>query len=438
MSTRYGLLLSSALLALSPLASAGAADTPTDESVDAGQTGWMQGFPPPENRTIRFTDDDYFAPPKLGWTVCHFRELMPTAGVDNGTAGARTLPQALDEGVGDVSFTPTGSDDEMTFDDAFAVNHSDGVLVMHKGEVVYERYAGCLDENTLHGVMSVTKSITGLVGETLVAEGTLDDQTPVRDVIPELADSAFGDATVREVMDMTTALDYSEDYSDPDADVWTYAQAGSPLPPPDDYDGPRSYFEFLQTVAKDDQYAHGEAFGYRTVNADALGWLIARSTGQSVADWLAERVWSRLGTEREAFYTVDSIGTPFAGGGFNATLRDVGRLGQLVLNDGRLDGEQILPAEAIDSIRQGGSQQAFAKAGYDGLKDWSYHSMWWVSHNDHGAFAARGVHGQTIWIDPAADMVIVRLASHPKAANAASDATSLPAYRAVADYLMER
>ncbi|SHM18960.1 serine hydrolase domain-containing protein [Vreelandella subglaciescola] len=441
MSTRYGLLLSSALLMLSPLAaaqSADTADTKADASADAGPDGWMQGFPPPENRTIRFTDDDYFAPPKLGWTVCHFRELMPTAGVDNGTAGARELPQALDDGIGDVTFQPTGSDDRMTFDEAFDVNHSDGVLVMHHGEVVYERYAGCLDENTLHGVMSVTKSITGLVGETLVAEGTLDDQALVRDVIPELADSAFGDARVREVMDMTTALDYSEDYSDPDADVWTYAKAGSPLPPPDDYDGPRSYFEFLQTVEKDDQYAHGEAFGYRTVNADALGWLIARSAGQSVADWLAERVWSRLGTEREAFYTVDSIGTPFAGGGFNATLRDVGRLGQLVLDRGELDGEQVLPAEAIDSIRQGGDPDVFAKAGYDGLKGWSYHSMWWVSHDDHGAFAARGVHGQTIWIDPEADMVIVRLASHPKAANAASDATSLPAYRAVGDYLMAR
>lgn len=86
MSTRYGLLLSSALLMLSPLASADATDTQADSSADVEQNGWMQGFPPPENRTIRFTDDDYFAPPKLGWTVCHFRELMPTAGVDNGTA----------------------------------------------------------------------------------------------------------------------------------------------------------------------------------------------------------------------------------------------------------------------------------------------------------------------------------------------------------------
>jgi CubicO group peptidase (beta-lactamase class C family) len=268
----------------------------------------------------------------------------------------------------------------------------------------------------------------------LVAEGTLDETARVGALIPELKDSAFGDATVRQVMDMTTALDYSEDYADPNAEVWTYAKAGSPLPKPEGYTGPRTYFEFLQTVKKNG--THGEAFGYKTVNADALGWLIARATGTSVADLLSERIWSRLGTEREAFYTVDSIGTPFAGGGFNATLRDTARLGQLMLNDGRWGNEQVVPPAALDSIRHGGKRDTFARAGYTLLPGWSYGSMWWISNDDHGAYAARGVHGQTIWIDPAADMVIVRFASNPVAANAASDPTSLPAYRAVAEHLM--
>ncbi|MDT8880824.1 serine hydrolase [Halomonas saccharevitans] len=406
-----------------------AQQAPTDAT-----SGWMQGFPPPEERTIRFTDDDYFAGDKLRWTVCHFRELMPTAGVRNGTGAARPLPYALDPAIEEVSFQPTDGDAPMTWGEAFEVNRSDGLLVLHRGRVVYERYAGCLDETTLHGVMSVTKSITGLIGESLVAEGTLDESALVGELVPELADSAFGDATLRQVLDMTTALDYSEDYADPEADVWTYARAGSPLPPPSDYTGPRSYFAFLETVEKAGE--HGEAFGYRTINSDALGWIIARATGQSVADWLAEHVWSRLGTEREAFYTVDSIGTPFAGGGFNATLRDLGRLGQLILDEGRLDGEEVLPAAAIARLREGGSKAAFAKAGYAALDGWSYRGMWWVSHDDHGAFAARGVHGQTIWIDPTAEMVIVRLASHPVAANAATDPTSLPAYRALAAYLM--
>lgn len=400
---------------------------------DPETMGWMQGFPPPADKAIRFTDPDYFAFPKLRWTVCHFRELMPSVAVMNGTGAASELAQARDPAIDEVSFTPTGADEPMTWDAAFDANYTDGIIVMHHGSVVYERYDGCLDQTTLHGAMSVTKSLTGLLGEILVAEGKLDAQAIVGDLIPELQGSAFGDATVRQVMDMTTALDYSEDYADPDAEVWTYAEAGSPLPKPEGYDGPRSYFEFLETVEKDG--THGEAFGYKTVNADALGWLIARASGSSVADLLSERIWSRIGARREAFYTVDSLGTPFAGGGFNATLRDMARLGQLMLDGGRAGGDQIVPEAAIEAIRTGGDPETFAKAGYD-LPGWSYGSMWWISNDDHGAYAARGVHGQTIWVDPTADMVIARFASNPTAANAASDPTSLPAYRAVADHLM--
>lgn len=396
--------------------------------------GWMQGHPPPAEKTIRFTDLDYFAFPKLRWTVCHFRELMPTVSVANGSAGARKLPSTLDATLDAVTFTPIGGKAKMTWREAFDANYSDGVLVLHHGRVVYERYTGCLDANTLHGAMSVTKSLTGLLGEVLVAEGKPDPNARVGGLIPELKASAFGDATVRQVMDMTTALDYSEDYVDPKAEVWNFAEAGSPLPKPAGYTGPRSYFEFLQTVKKKGE--HGEAFGYKTVNADTLGWLIERTTGQSVAQQLSTRIWSPLGTEREAFYTVDSIGTPFAGGGFNATLRDVARLGQLLLDGGVAGGEQLLPPAAVAHIRQGGDRKTFAKANYTLLPGWTYRSMWWVSHDDHGAFAARGVHGQTIWIDPKADMVIVRFGSNPVAANAASDPTSLPAYRAVAEHLM--
>lgn len=413
-----------------------AQDTPLDAAASNPVTmGWMQGFPPAPGMAIRFTDRDFFSFPKLRWTVCHFRELMPTVAVPNASGSVSTLPADPDAGIDAVEFTVLNSDETMTFDAAFDVNYTDGLLVLHHGRVVYERYDGCLGENTLHGAMSVTKSITGLMAEALIVEGRLDETAPMADFIPELADSAFGDATVAQVLEMTTALQYSEDESDPNAEFWQFAEAGSPLPRPEGYQGPRSYYEYLMTVQKNPD-AHGDAFAYKTVNTDAVGWLIARITGVSAAQHLSDRIWSRIGTEREAFYTVDSIGTPFSGGGFNATLRDMGRLGQLILQRGAWNGAQLIPAAAIDRIRQGGSPEAFAKAGYDLLPGWSYRGMWWVSHDDHGAFAARGVHGQTIWIDPTADMVIVRFGSNPVANNAASDPTSLPAYRAVAQYLM--
>jgi CubicO group peptidase (beta-lactamase class C family) len=396
--------------------------------------GWMMGAPPPADRIIRLTDPDYFGFPKLRWTVCHFRQLMPTAGVGRGLGPLRFFERRIDDGIDDVTFIPLGAERPMRFDDSLAANYTDGIAILHDGKLVYERFAGCLDETGQHAAMSVTKSLTGLLGEILVAEGSLDDKARVATLVPELAPSAFGDATVRQVLDMTTGLRYSEDYSDPDADVWIYSAAGSPLPKPADYSGPRSYFEYLRTVAKEGE--HGAAFGYRTINSDALGWIIARVTGKSVAALLSERIWSRMGAELDAYYTVDSIGTPFAGGGLNAGLRDMARIGQLMLDGGKLNEAQIIPEAAIAHIRAGGDRAAFAKADYPLLKGWSYTGMWWVTHNPNGAFMARGVHGQAIYVDPAAHMVIARFASHPQTANSANDPTSLPAYQAVADYLM--
>jgi CubicO group peptidase (beta-lactamase class C family) len=235
-------------------------------------------------------------------------------------------------------------------------------------------------------------------------------------------------------MDMTTGLQFSEDYGDPKAEIWAFSAAGNPLPKPKDYKGARSYYEYLQTIQK--QGEHGEAFGYKTVNTEVLGWIIARVSGLSVADLLSERIWRRLGMEQSAYFSVDGIGTPFAGGGLNAGLRDMARFGEMIRNKGRFMEQQIIPEAVVQDIRKGGSKSAFSKAGYT-LEGWSYRNMWWITHNEHGAFSARGVHGQTIYIDPTAEMVIVRFASHPVAFNAAIDPYSLPAYHALAKFLMK-
>ncbi|HVK41058.1 MAG TPA: serine hydrolase [Phenylobacterium sp.] len=403
---------------------------------DPVRLGWMVGSPPPPEKIIRFSDPDYFTFPKLRWTVCHFRQLMPTLAVSRGLGAPNDLPRRLDASLEAVRFTPLGGGAPMTWGQAFDFNYSDGVVVLHKGVIVYERYAGCLTQDGQHGAMSMTKSITGLLGEMLVAEGRLDENAKVGAIVPELAGSAFGDATVRQVLEMTTGLKYSEDYADPKADVWAYGAAGNPLPKPADYSGPRTYFEYLQTVRK--QGEHGQAFGYKTINTDAMGWIIARVTGKPISDLLVERIWSRMGAEQDGYYTVDSIGTPFAGGGFNAGLRDVARLGQLMLNGGTLGGQRLVPEAAIKRIQAGGDKAAFAKAGYTNLPGWSYRGMWWVSHNEHGAYMARGVHGQALYVDPTAQVVIARFSSHPTASNGANDPTSLPAYHAVARHLMGR
>ncbi len=396
--------------------------------------GWMEGFPPPPDKLITQPDSNYFSFPKLRWTVCHLREFLPTEQVSRGLGAPIPFDYALDDGIDTVTFTPIGSDMTMTWEASLSTNYTDGILIIHEGKIVYERYFGCLTEAAKHGAMSMTKSLTGLLAEILVAEGKLDDSALVAEIIPELIGSAFGSATVRQVMDMTTALDYSEDYSDPNADIWVYSAAASPLPKAADYEGPDGYLEYLQTVRQSGE--HGEAFHYMTVNTDALGWIISRVSGQEVTELLAERIWSRMGAEQDAYMTVDGKGTPFAGGGLSAGLRDLGRIGVLMLDGGVINGERLFPEEVVAGIRAGGDKEKFTKAGYTALAGGSYRGMWWVFHNDHGAFAARGVHGQTIYVDPTADMVLVRFASFPVAKNAYIDPTSLPAYQAVAEYLM--
>ncbi len=408
----------------------------TAKQSDPQMLGWMQGFPPPADKLITQPSSNFFSFPKLRWTVCHIRELMPTTDVSRGIGAPSKLSYALDKNIDAITFMPTNSKRPMTWKQSLDANYTDGIMVMHHGKVVYERQNGCLNELGNHAAMSMTKSMTGLLAEILVTEGKLDDKALVASIIPELKNSGFGDATVRQVMDMTTALDYSEDYADPNADIWKYSEAASPLPKPKDYKGPNGYFEYLQTVKKNGE--HGEAFNYRTINSDALGWIISRTTGKAVNELLSERIWQKIGADQSAYMTVDAKGTPFAGGGLSAGLHDMARIGSLMLNKGEINGERLFPAAVVDNIEAGGDKEAFAKADYKQLTNGSYTSMWWLFNNPTPIYAARGVHGQTVYVDPAADMVIVRFASYPDASNGKIDPTSLPAYKALANYLIKK
>ncbi|MBW4534316.1 MAG: beta-lactamase family protein [Pleurocapsa minor HA4230-MV1] len=419
-----------------------AQDNQKKQYLSAGESdpikmGWMQGFPPPEDKRLKLANGSFFEFPALRYSVAHMRQFMPTVEVSRGIKKPPVpFEYNLDENIDTLTFVPWSEDEEMTWEASLGKNYTDGILILHQGKIIYEKYFAALTEVGKHVAMSVSKSFTGTLAQMLVAEGALDDSKTVAEYVPELENSGFADATVREVMDMTTALKFSEDYSNPNAEIWKYAIAGSPLPKPENYNGPVGYFEYLQTVQKDGE--HGEAFGYKSVNTDALGWIISRATGKSVNQLLSEKIWQNLGMEQDAYYSVDELAIPSAAGGLSAGLRDLGRFGEMIRLGGSWQGKQIVPQTVIEDIQQGGSKEKFAKSDYDKLKGWSYRDMWWITNNEGGAFAARGIHGQTIYIDPTAQMVLVRFASHPIAANSANDPYSLPAYQAVADHLIEQ
>ncbi|MFP2909146.1 serine hydrolase domain-containing protein [Pyxidicoccus sp. 3LFB2] len=404
--------------------------------------GWMEGFPPPESKIITQPDSVYFSFPRLRWSVCHMREFLPTEEISRGLGAPVPLqslpPNELDkerQAIDALLFTPLGAKNAMRWEESLYANYTDGVLILHKGRVVYERYFGCLDEDGKHAAMSMTKSLTGLLAEILVVEGKLDENARVSTLVPEIKGSAFASATVRQVMDMTTGVRYSEDYADPHADIWIYSAAASPLPKPEGYKGPNGYWEYLQQVQPEGR--HGEAFHYKTINSDMLGWIISRVSGKSVTQLASERLWRPMGAEQDAYMNVDGKGVPFAGGGLSVGLRDLGRLGLLMLNEGVINGKRLFPAEVVRNIRRGGDPAKFGNA-YPALVGGSYTSMWWVYPGEHGVIAARGVHGQTIYVDPTAQMVLVRFASFPKPQNTLIDPTSLPAFQAVANYLKSK
>jgi CubicO group peptidase (beta-lactamase class C family) len=433
-------MLSRTLCAVLALVTAGTALAEMPAFPDARATdplamGWMQGSPPPADRLLRWSDMSWYMFPGSRWSFANLRQFVPTKDIWRGDGRPSELPRATRDEIDGISFTPLGSNETMTWEQSLAANYTDAILVLHKGRVVYERYFGVMTPHTQHMCMSVTKSFIGTLATMLVDQGKLDPGALVTKYIPELAGSAFGDATVRQVLDMTTAFAYSEKYSDPNADIWRYTRATGLFASPPGYDGPGTTYDFLKTLKKEGE--HDDQFTYRTPNSEVIGWLIRRVTGKTVSDLLSESFWQKLGTEEDGYIEVDPVGTEMAGGGLAVTLRDLARFGEMMRLDGRFNGQQVVPKSVVDEIRRGGDKARFAKAGYKTLPGWSYHDQWWVSHNEDGAYSARGVHGQVIYIDPKAEMVIARFSSFPVAANAYIDPTSLPAYQAVADHLMK-
>ncbi len=404
---------------------------------DPLKMGWMQGTPPPAEKMVGFDDGGYLTFPKTRWSFSNWRQFMRSVPLLRGTEPIHNFPRAERADIDALTFTPIGNDKPMSWKESLAANYTDGIVVLHKGRIVFERYFGVTTAQTQHIAYSVTKSYVGTIAASLAAEGKLDPEARVSKYVPELAQSGFGDATVRQVMDMTTGVSFNELYGDINSDIARYSMAGGGLPRPAGYKGPEGFLPFLQTVGHKGE--HGERFTYRTANTDVLGWIVARAGGKPLREQLEARFWLRLGMEQDAAIAVDSQGTPFGGGGLMPTLRDMARFGEMMRLGGKWKGKQIVPAAAIADIVKGGGKAEFAKNGvYPTLPGWSYRNQWWVSHNAHGAYMARGIHGQAIYIDPKAQMVIARFASHPLAGNVNFDPTSIPAYHALALLLIKK
>lgn len=388
---------------------------------------WMEGFPPSPDKIIRFNDGSHAEFPQIRWSLCHIEELVPTRSVWRGSQSVSELDNH-DKDLFDIPIN-TLDDRKMSLNEALKHCYTDGFLILHQGKVVAERYFEHCTPNTRHVIQSATKSFVGTLAEQLAIEGVLDKKRFVSHYIPELRRTAWKDATVVDVMDMLVGMKFDEDYRRQDSEVYRYLMAMGMLPHPPGVKALQSVYQYLPNIAKEGE--HDRAFAYREPNISVLGWLLRRVTGMNLADLLSERIWQPLGMERDAYFMIDGWG---AEGTLSMTLRDFTRFGKLMLNRGHHDGRQILSSEAIANCFGGGSIKKFSAGMNEKLSPsvQSYKSQWWVRHLEgRNALQARGAYGQSLYIDPKAQVVIARFGSARTSPSADLDHIMTPMHDAV-------
>ncbi|MGH3318548.1 MAG: serine hydrolase domain-containing protein [Nocardioidaceae bacterium] len=392
----------------------------------------MQGFPPPPDQRVTLVN--WQTPPFNRWAFQHVREVVPTARVSRGHGPVIPLPDAsrrLDEVPVhrvDGRVTPVS--------DVLADTFTDGFLLMHAGRLVSEQYPDGMRPDRTHLLMSVTKSFVSCVAGILVDRGTLDLQVPMTVYVPELSTSGYAGATLRHVLDMRSGIVFSEDYLDQNAEVRVLEEAIGWRPRGHAH-LPAGMYDYLLALGADGE--HGGPFSYRSCETDMLGWVCERATGVRMPELVSDLIWSRLGVEHDADFAIDSSGAAMHDAGLNTTLRDLGRFGRMLLEEGRAaDGEQVVPPWWIRDAYTGDpdSRHAFAVSPTDTrMPGGMYRSQFWLPYPDRAVLLCLGIHGQMVYVNPAARIVGVKLSSWPTAQDATLIFDTLRMFDALAERL---
>ncbi|MGF7161626.1 hypothetical protein FHS85_003267 [Rhodoligotrophos appendicifer] len=386
----------------------------------------MTPIPPAEEDQVTLAN--WRSPRFNRWGFRNVRQILPTADVPRSGPASELRRNPMD--LTALAFErPEGG--ETTLGEFLRETRTDGFLVLHQGRVVAEWYDGGLQSHHQHIIFSMTKSVTGAAAGILVERGQLDPDFPVTHYIPEADSSVYGNATVRNVLDMAISVNFEEVYDDPTSDFARYrvAMGWNPPTPGMTISDTRS---FLLTLTQAD-HAHGERFHYVSPNSDMLGWILERASGVPFPDLLAREIWGPMGAEHDAYIAVDRLGFPRTAGGLCATLRDLGRFGEMMRLRGFANGRQIVPGFWIDDITEAGDPDLWARGEWADINpSGDYRAKWYNTGNGRGAFYAVGIHGQWIYIDAASDAVIVKLSSQPIASDQPMDRLCTTAFDALA------
>ncbi len=378
----------------------------------------MDRFPPPPEAQVTLAN--WRTAPFNRWAFRHVRELIPTAEIPNDPAAVRPLPEA--------PMSVPGFEE--------MAEGCDALLVLHRGRIVAERYGEGMTAETPHILMSVSKSLSGLLAGILADAGRLDAEAPVSRYVPEIEDTVYRGATVRHLLDMRVGILFDEDYLATSGPIVAYRQATGwnpvdPAAPPPDL---RSFYSRLTEADGE----HGGRFHYVSTNTDLLAWVIERAAGERYADLMSRLLWAPAGAGRPACITVDRLGAPRAAGGMCVTARDLARIGQAMVEGGSRDGRQVLPQGWIDDIERAGDPEAWDAGDFAPFfpgRAMHYRSQCYVLRGANPLIFGIGIHGQNLYVDRRAETVVVRLSSRALPLEADRELSGLDEALAIRDFL---
>ncbi len=378
----------------------------------AAELGLMTGAPPFAAEGL-VTLENWEDPPFNRWGFQHVRDLVPTAKISRGLGRPWALPRAerdLDRMKVRLGRRSVG------LSRFLEETYTDGLLVLHRGRVVTERYFNGMTPDTTHLLMSVSKSVTSAVCGALVEQGLLAPDDLVTTHVPELEGTSWEGCTVRHLLDMRAGTRFNEDYDDPRADVRVYEQIYL-WRPRTDRRLPTSITDYYPTLRN--QGPHGGPFDYRSVLTDLLGWVMERAAGARLADLISRELWQPIGAEFDAEITVDAHGNAMADGGVCCSLRDLARFGQVLANGGRRGRREVVPRAWIRDTLTPDHDTVAAFASTADAREMAagsyYRNKFWVVDPSGPIYMGSGINGQTVFVHGPAKIVIAKFSTWPVA-----------------------
>jgi len=371
-----------------------------------------------ENSRRKFTIDNWGYPPHNRQSFQQVQSLFPTARLCRGSESKTKFdldPQDITRISYEV-YTGKKRSVQQMLQDGF----TDAFIVVKGNTILHEQYFNGMAADSFHLLNSVSKSFVGMLAGIQVARGLLRETDLVTQHIPELANTAFSESTVRHLLDMTAAPKYGEDYADPNADFWIEAQVMGWRPALKNIDSAATLLAYAKTLTERKQL-DGEKYHYRTVLTNVLGMVLERAGSADLQEQLQNEIWKKLGAEQDAAIVVDNAGFPYVGAGMNTCARDLARFGQMIVQQGQFNGEQIVPKDWINDTRYADAQAKsnFAASNYGRMMPGGhYRNQVWVENVEKGILVAIGIHGQVIHMNMQTQVVIVKLSTHPESANA--------------------